>query len=91
MSLYRKQRLESLIAQLLSERIVRTIESDKALITIISVEIDQENDKTIVSVAVYPDKYKKEVLLELNLKAPQLTWFLLDKIRVKKIPKLVFK
>jgi hypothetical protein len=91
MSLYRKQRLESLIAQLLSERIVRTIESDKALITIISVEIDQENDKTIVSVAVYPDKYKKDVLLELNLKAPQLTWFLVDKIRVKKIPKLVFK
>jgi ribosome-binding factor A len=91
MSLYRKQRMESLIAQLLSERIVRTIESDEALITITSVEIDEDNQKTNISVAVYPDTQKKNVLLKLNENAKDLAWYLIKKMRVKSIPTLVFK
>jgi ribosome-binding factor A len=91
MSLYRKQRMESLIAQLLSERIVRTIESDEALITITSVEIDEDNQKTNISVAVYPDSQKKNVLLKLNENAKDLAWYLIKKMRVKSIPTLVFK
>lgn len=91
MSLYRKPRLESLIAQLLSERIVRTIESDNALITIISVEVDEDHDKTVVFVSVYPDEQRKNALIKLNAEAPALAWYLLKKIKVKKIPTLVFK
>ncbi len=91
MSLYRKPRLESLIAQLLSEQIIRTIESDKALITITSVEVDEDHDKTIVIISVYPDEQKKNVLIKLNAEAPSLAWYLLKKIKIKKIPTLVFK
>lgn len=83
--------MESLIAQLLSERIVRTIESDEALITITSVEIDEDNQKTNISVAVYPDTQKKNVLLKLNENAKDLAWYLIKKMRVKSIPTLVFK
>lgn len=83
--------MESLIAQLLSERIVRTIESDEALITITSVEIDEDNQKTNISVAVYPDSQKKNVLLKLNENAKDLAWYLIKKMRVKSIPTLVFK
>jgi ribosome-binding factor A len=91
MSLYRKQRLESVIARLLSEQIVREIESDKGLITITGVEVDEEHDKAVVHVSVYPDEHKKDALIKLNAQAPRLAWFLLKKIKIKKIPELVFK
>lgn len=91
MSLYRKQRLESVIQELLSKEVVRSIESDKGLITITGVEVDEEHDKTIVQISVYPDEYRKDALIKLNAQTSQLAWFLLKKIRVKKIPTLVFK
>ena len=91
MSLYRKQRLESIIQDLLSKEIVRTIETDKELITITGVEVDEEHNKTIVHISVYPDEHRKDALIKLNAKSAQLAWFLLKKIKIKKIPELVFK
>ena len=91
MSLYRKQRLESVIQELLSKEIVRTIELENTLITIIGVEVDEERDKTFITISVYPDEKKKDALIKLNGQAPQLAWFLLKKIRVKKIPQLLFR
>jgi ribosome-binding factor A len=91
MSLYRKQRLESVIQDLLSKEIVKTIETENALITVTGVEIDEERDKTIITISVYPDEKKKDALIKLNGQAPQLAWFLVKKIRVKKIPQLLFR
>jgi len=91
MSLYRKQRLESVIQELLSKEVVRSVEFDRGLITVTGVGIDEEHDKTIIQVSVYPDEYRKDALIKLNAQAPKLAWFLLKKIRVKKIPTLVFK
>ena len=91
MSLYRKQRFESIIQELLSKEILRTIESNGEIITITGVEIDEEHDKAIISVSVYPDEHRKDALIKLNAQTPSLAWYLLKKIKVKKIPTLVFK
>lgn len=91
MSLYRKQRLESVIQELLSKEIVKNVSIDNALITITGVEVDEEKDKTIVSISTFPDEKKKDALIKLNGEAPQLAWFLLKKIKIKKIPQLMFR
>ncbi len=91
MSLYRKPRLESLIQELISEQIKKTIEINDVLITIMGVEVDEEHNKTIIHVSVFPDEKKKDVLIKLSNRAPALAWFLLKKIRIKKIPELIFK
>ena len=91
MSLYRKPRLESLIQELIAQQIERTIEIENTLITVAGVEVDEEHDKTIVRISVFPDEKKKDVLIKLNGEASSLAWFLLKKIRIKKIPELLFR
>ncbi len=91
MSLYRKPRLESLIQELISKQIEKTIEMNNVLVTVMSVDVDEGHDKTIVNISVFPDDKKKDVLIKLSSQASALAWFLLKKIRIKKIPELIFK
>jgi len=87
---YRKERLESLIEQLLAEEILRNIEDERGLITITSVVIDMENDVAEISVSVYPDEVREGVVRRLNREAPDLAYKLLKKMKIKKVPFLKF-
>ncbi len=76
--------------RILSEEIVRTIEDVDTLITLTNIHIDLENDQALVSVAVFPDEKRAAVLVGLNRRAGGLAFTLLKKMKVKKIPFLVF-
>ena len=91
MGIYRKQRFESIVEDLLAKEIVRSLESDKALITITGVELNEESDKLFVSVSIYPDEVVKDTLAYLKRHSPQLSWYLVKKMKVKKIPELIFR
>lgn len=90
MTLYRTKRMESVMEQILSEEIVRTIEDVDTLITVTNIHIDLQNDQALVSVAVFPDEKREAVLAGLNRRAGGLAFTLLKKMKVKKIPFLVF-
>ena len=77
--------------ELLSEHITKTIEREGALITILGVHIDQDFEHADIAVSVFPDAQEKETIKYLNSKAGALAYDLLKKMRIKKVPFLVFK
>jgi len=83
--------MESLAEQLLAGEIVRDIEDAETLITLLGVRIDEENDRMHASVAVYPDEKREKVIASLNRRAGDLAYILLKKMKVKKVPFLVFE
>lgn len=90
MTAYRIQRMESVIEQLLADAIVRDVEDGETLITITNVRIDAKDDQAFVSVAVFPDENREAILKGLNRRAGDFAYALLKKMKVKKIPFLVF-
>ena len=88
--MYRKERMESLMRDLLSEEVVRHIEQPDALITIMSVVISNDLEKATIVIAVYPDEKKQGIVRRLNERAGDLAYLLLKKMRVRKIPLLEF-
>jgi len=75
---------------LLAQEIVRSVEIEGVLITVTGVDVDEKEEKTTIRMSVYPDEHRERVLKKLNGKAPDLAWFLLKKMKVKKVPELVF-
>ena len=90
MGVYRTQRMESLMEQILADEIVRDIEDVDTLITVTNVRIDLKEDQALVSVSVFPDEKREKVLAGLNRRAGDLAYRLLKKMKVKKIPFLMF-
>jgi len=82
--------MESLIEQILADEIVRDIEDADTLITVTNVRIDLKEDQALVSVAVFPDEKREKVLAGLNRRAGDLAYRLLKKMKVKKVPFLMF-
>ena len=91
MALYRREKMESLMQELLSEQIAKTIEREGTLITILGVHVDEDFEHADIAVSVFPDKDEKETIKYLNTKAGALAFELLKKMRIKKVPFLVFK
>lgn len=90
MTAYRIQRMESVIEKLLADAIVRDVEDGEMLITVTNVRVDAEDDQAFVSVAVFPDEMREAVLKDLNRHAGDFAYTLLKKMKIKKIPFLVF-
>ena len=90
MSVYRTQRMESIMEQLLADAIVRDVEDGDVLITITNVRIDTENDQAFISVVVFPDEKRDAVIKDLNRRAGDFAYALLKKMKVKKIPHIIF-
>ena len=88
--MYRKERMASVMQDLLAREIEKTIDPDGALITVMGVSLDDDLEKATVSVAVYPDEKRDSVVRQLNRRAPQLAYFLLKKMQVRKVPLLEF-
>jgi len=83
--------MESLMAQLLAKEIVKNLETPDAIITIDKIEINDERKIAFVHLSVFPDERKPFVVMGLNKIAPKLQWFLIQKMRVKTLPNLVFQ
>lgn len=77
--------------QLLAKEIVRTLEDDRAFVTITHIRIDARMETAQVSVSVFPDEQREGVLGMLNRHSRPLEHFLLKKMSIKRIPHLVFK
>lgn len=90
MAQFRKERLASTMEQLLAVEIVKTVELNEQLITITGISLDERLENATVHIEVFPDAGKQAVLDELARNSKKLQHFLLKKIPIKKIPRLVF-
>ena len=87
---YRKEKLESLMEELLSEEILRNNQNEGALITITKVIVNKTLEEALVHVSVLPDDQKKEAVRTLNQQAGKFAYELLKKMQIKKVPHITF-
>ena len=88
--MYRKERMASVMRDLLAQEIEKTVDPGGALLTVMEVTIDEDLEKAVVSVSVFPDDKKNGLIRTLNKNAPTLAFFLLKKMKIRKVPLLEF-
>ena len=88
---FRKDRMASLIRDLLSKMILRDIEVPGALITITEVLVTEKLDYAKVKVSVLPSEKMKESLRELTAKAGEFQFRLVREMNVRPIPRISFE
>ena len=88
---YRKERLENLITELLGKELVKKIETPGVLITIVNSELNDNMEAVHVYLSIFPDGKEKEVIKEVKKRTPEFQYYLMKKLRMKKIPTLIFK
>ena len=88
--MYRKERMASVMRDLLAQEIEKTVDPHGALLTVMDVTIDEDLEKAVVSVSVFPDDKKNGLVRTLNKNAPTLAFFLLKKMKIRKVPLLEF-
>lgn len=88
---YRPQRVESLIKEELNGIIMRELEFNGALATIMDVEISGDLNKAVVKLGVLPSEKTAEVLTTLSRSQAKLQHLLLKKINIKPMPRIVFE
>ena len=75
---------------LLAQEIEKTVDPGGALLTVMEVTIDEDLEKAVVTVSVFPDDKKNGLIRTLNKNAPTLAFFLLKKMKIRKVPLLEF-
>lgn len=88
---YRPQRVESLIKEELNGIIMRELEFNGALATIMSVEVSRDLNSAIIKLGVLPSEKAAEVLMTLSRNEAKLQYLLLKKINIKPMPRIVFE
>ncbi|MEK7114892.1 MAG: ribosome-binding factor A [Patescibacteria group bacterium] len=91
MKFHRSERVSSLIKEELNQIILRELEFDGAVVTIIDAEVASDLETVMVKVGVYPSNKGPDVLVQLLKRRPHLQFLLLRKINIKPMPKLMFK
>ncbi len=91
MKYYRSARVSSLIKEELNKIILKELEFEGAVVTILEVEISDRLKEATVKITVYPSNKGADVLLSLIEKRARLQFILLRKINFKPMPKLIFK
>jgi len=87
----RYQRIESLIKEELNKIILKELEFPGALVTITEVEAQKDLEDADVFISVLPSEKTAEVMGELKKNQRQLQHWLLKKINIKPMPKIIFK
>lgn len=87
---HREERLNKSIREELSKMIAKKVELP-ALTTLIEVKIGKKEEDALVMFSVIPANKIKEVYDILNKKSGELRSLLNNKIRIRSIPKLIFK
>lgn len=88
---YRHEKLNSLIRDELSRLVARNLEFPGSLPTITEVGISDDLAHAEIKVSVIPSSKEKETLKILGTSADQLRHLLLKKLKIRAIPRLVFK
>jgi len=88
--MYRKERMASVMRDLLAQEIEKTIDPNGALLTVMDVSIDEDFENAVVTISVFPDDKKNGFVRMLNKNAPTLAFFLLKKMKIRKVPMLEF-
>ncbi len=88
--MYRKERMASVMRDLLAQEIEKTVDPHGALLTIMDVVVDEDLEKAVVTVSVFPDDKKSGLVRTLNKNASTLAFFLLKKMKIRKVPLLEF-
>ena len=88
--MYRKERMASVMRDLLAQEIEKTADPHGALLTIMDVVVDEDLEKAVVTVSVFPDDKKSGLVRTLNKNASTLAFFLLKKMKIRKVPLLEF-
>lgn len=85
-------RLNSLIKKLLSEALLEELDLEPGvLLTINEVSVSKNLQQALVKVSIFPQENTKEAMGALKKKQKYLEYYLLKKIKIRLIPKLVFE
>ena len=91
MRFHRPQRVSSLIKEELNKIILRELEFNDAVMTIVEVDVSDKLEGAVVKFAVYPPHKGPDVLLRLVKRRDHLQFLLLRKINIKPMPKIIFQ
>jgi len=91
MKFHRSERVSSLIKEELNQIILRELEFNGAIVTIIDAEVASDLETVVVKIGVYPSNKGPDVLVKLLKMRSHLQFLLLRKINIKPMPKLMFK
>lgn len=86
----RNERVSELIRKELGELILRELEFDGAIMTIVDVEVTKKIDYARVHISVIPSTKANDVLYVLNSAKRRLQGDLLRKINIRPMPELSF-
>lgn len=86
----RNERVSELIRKELGELILRELEFDGAIMTIVDVEVTKKIDYARVHISVIPSAKANDVLYVLNSAKRRLQGDLLRKINIRPMPELSF-
>lgn len=92
MRTHRKERLSDLIAQYLSEIMLRELDIEPGtLATISEVNVGEDLHRAVVHVSVLPSEKGKEVMEYIVKRAPHLQFLLGRKLNIRPMPELHFE
>jgi len=87
----RSDRVKELLKEQIAELLLREVEFDGALVTVIDVEVTKKLDYANVKFAVIPTQESERILKLLNARLPYLQSVLQRKIEIKPMPTLSFE
>jgi ribosome-binding factor A len=89
---YRPERVSNLIQKELGKFILREAEFEPGVLaTITYVDVDGKLNRAKVGISVIPSEKADAVLKILGNEAGKLQWFLLKKINIKPMPRIIFE
>lgn len=91
MKFFRSERVSSLIKEELNKIILREIEFENAVVTILDVNVSRRLEEGVVKIAVYPSNKGPDALIELMRQRDKLQFLLMRKMNIKPMPRLIFQ
>lgn len=88
---YRKEKIGSLMAEELSQYLLREMEFPGTLITVTEVRVSEDLENAIVKFSAFPSEKAPEALKILNGGKKKIYHFLLKKMRMRKPPEITFQ
>ena len=91
MKFHRRERIASLLQAQLNKLLLKEVEFNEAVVTIVDIKVSAKIEEAIIKIAVYPSHKGPDALQILHDCRGKLQFLLLRKMNIKPMPKLVFK
>lgn len=88
---YRNPKLASLVQEILTSILLRDFNFNGALVTVLGVEVSENNLKANVRLGIIPREKELEVFKVLREREREIRHKLLRKTRLRLIPRLIFE